>query len=224
MGGTMVLDAVLDVALRRVTRVFDGVPAISQVSLDVARGERVWLRGSNGSGKSTLLQVVATALSPTLGGGEVLGFDVVRERDRIRARTELLGHQARLYRELTAAENLQFTCRLYGADAAAIPTALEQVGLGDVAHVRTGSFSQGMRQRLALARCLVRDPELLLLDEPYAGLDVDARTVVDGVLRRAASRGRTVLLASHEEPPPGTVDRVVGMDAGRVVHVGEVVR
>ena len=220
----MVLDAVLDVALRRVTRVFDGVPAISQVSLDVARGERVWLRGSNGSGKSTLLQVVATALSPTLGGGEVLGFDVVRERDRIRARTELLGHQARLHRELPAVENLQFTCRLYSADAAAIPTALEQVGLGDVAHVRTGSFSQGMRQRLALARCLVRDPELLLLDEPYAGLDVDARTVVDGVLRRAASRGRTVLLASHEEPPPGTVDRVVGMDAGRVVHVGEVVR
>src|SRR5919107_3177772 len=224
MGGTMVLDVVLDVALRRVTRVFDGVPAISQVSLDVARGERVWLRGSNGSGKSTLLQVVATALSPTLGGGEVLGFDVVRDRDRIRARTELLGHQARLYRELTAVENLEFTCRLYGADPAAIPTALEQVGLGDVAHVRTGSFSQGMRQRLALARCLVRDPELLLLDEPYAGLDVDARTVVDGVLRRAASRGRKGLPPSPQGAPRGTGGRGGGVGAGRVVHVGEVVR
>jgi ABC-type multidrug transport system ATPase subunit len=208
---------VLDVALRRVTRVFDGVPAISQVSLDVARGERVWLRGSNGSGKSTLLQVVATALSPTLGGGEVLGFDLVRERAEVRARTELLGHQARLYRELSAVENLQFTCTLYGADETGIPGALEQVGLEEVAHVRTGRYSQGMRQRLALARCLVRDPGLLLLDEPYAGLDVDARTVVDDVLHRAARLGRTVLLASHEEPSPGTVDRVVLMDAGRVV-------
>jgi ABC-type multidrug transport system ATPase subunit len=210
---------VLDVALRRVTRVFDGAPAISQVSLDVARGERIWLRGSNGSGKSTLLQVVATALSPTLGGGEVLGFDLVRERAEVRARTELLGHQARLYRELTARENLQFTCTLYGADASLIGPALDQVGLDEVTHVRTGRFSQGMRQRLALARCLVRDPELLLLDEPYAGLDVDARAVVDDVLHRAARRGRTVLLASHEEPSPGTVDRVVVMDAGRVTPV-----
>src|SRR5919107_3824206 len=140
MGGTMVLDVVLDVALRRVTRVFDGVPAISQVSLDVARGERVWLRGTNGSGKSTLLQVIATALSPTLGGGEVLGFDLVRERVEVRARTELLGHQARLYRELSALENLRFTCTLYGADASLIGPALEQVGLDEVAHVRTGRY------------------------------------------------------------------------------------
>src|ERR671921_2744154 len=120
---------VLDVALKRVTRVFDGVPAISQVSLEVARGERVWLRGSNGSGKSTLLQVVATALSPTLGGGKVLDLDLVRERARIRGRTELLGHQARLYRELTARENLDFTCALYGADASLVAGALVQVGL-----------------------------------------------------------------------------------------------
>jgi heme exporter protein A len=191
---------VLDVALRRVTRVFDGVPAISQVSLDVSHGERIWLRGSNGSGKSTLLQVVATALSPTLGGGEVLGFDVVRERQEVRARTELLGHQSRLYRELTAVENLEFSCRLYGADASR------------------------MRQRLALARCLVRDPQLVLLDEPYAGLDVEARAVVDDLLDRAARHARTVLLASHEEPPAGTVDRVVFMDAGRVAPVAEALR
>jgi ABC-type multidrug transport system ATPase subunit len=215
---------VLDVALRRVTRVFDGVPAITQVSLDVARGERVWLRGSNGSGKSTLLQVLATALSPTLGGGEVLGFDLVRERTQVRAHTELLGHQARLYRELSAVENLRFTCTLYGADPSRIPAALEQVGLDEVAHLRTGRYSQGMRQRLALARCLVRDPQLLLLDEPYAGLDVDARTVVDGVLDHAARRSRTVVLASHEEPTPGTVDRVVVMDAGRVAPSEGVLR
>jgi heme exporter protein A len=215
---------VLDVALRRVTRVFDGVPAISQVSLDVSHGERIWLRGSNGSGKSTLLQVVATALSPTLGGGEVLGFDVVRERQEVRARTELLGHQSRLYRELTAVENLEFSCRLYGADASRIRPALARVGLDEVAHVRTGRFSQGMRQRLALARCLVRDPQLVLLDEPYAGLDVEARAVVDDLLDRAARHARTVLLASHEEPPAGTVDRVVFMDAGRVAPVAEALR
>jgi ABC-type multidrug transport system ATPase subunit len=207
---------VLDIALRGVTRVFDGVPAISQVRLDVERGERVWLAGTNGSGKSTLLRVVATALSPTFGCGEVLGFDLVRQRDRIRAATELLGHQARLYRELTARENLRFVCDLTGADPTRIDPALGRVGLAEVAGVRAGSFSQGMRQRLALARCLVRDPALILLDEPYSGLDADARVVVGDVLRHAYDAGRTVLIASHEAPPPGTVDRRVTMDAGRV--------
>jgi ABC-type multidrug transport system ATPase subunit len=207
---------VLDVRLRGVTRVFDGVPAISHVDLEVERGERVWLCGTNGSGKSTLLRVVATALSPTFGTGEVLGLDLVRQRDRIRAGLELLGHQARLYRELSARENLRFVCSLYGADPARIEPALATVGLDEVADVRADSFSQGMRQRLALARCVVRDPVLILLDEPYAGLDADARVAVDGILQKAYVDQRTVLLASHEAPPPGTVDRRVVMDAGRV--------
>ena len=209
----MVLTAV---ELRGVTRLFDGLPAVSQVTLQVAAGEALWLCGSNGSGKSTLLRLLATALSPTFGAGSVLGFDLVRERDDIRERLELLGHQARFYGELTAAENLRFVCDLHGLARRGVGAALERVGLDEVAAVRVASFSQGMRQRLALARCLMRDPEVILLDEPYAGLDVDARVLVDGLMADAARRGRTVVLASHEAPAAGTVDRRVFLHAGRL--------
>lgn len=204
------------VELRNVTRVFDGLPAISQIRLEVASGEKLWLRGSNGSGKSTLLRLVATALSPTFGTGDVLGFCLQREREQIRGRLELLGHQSRFYGELTALENLRFVSRMYAVDPARALPALERVGLDEVADVRIASFSQGMRQRLALGRCLMRDPELILLDEPYAGLDAEARVLVDDLLGDAARRGRTVVLASHEPPPCATMDRQVFLDAGRI--------
>jgi heme ABC exporter ATP-binding subunit CcmA len=205
------------VSLRDVTRLFDGLPAITAVDLDVAAGDTVWLRGPNGSGKSTLLRVLATVLSPTFGTGTVLGYDLVRGRDRIRARVEYLGHQTRVYADLSAAENLRFACALHGVDRRAVGPALAMTGLDAVADVRVGAFSQGMRQRLGLARAVLRNPELLLLDEPYAGLDVDARAIVDDLLTRAQAGGRTVLLASHEPPPGQLVHRTVELDAGRLV-------
>jgi heme exporter protein A len=204
------------VRLSRVTRLFDGLAAVSNVSLEVARGETVWLRGWNGSGKTTLLRLVATAISPTFGGGTVLGFDLQAGRAAIRARSDLLSHDTRLYADLTAAENLRFACRLYGLDPVRAEPALEQVGLQDVTAVRTGSFSQGMRQRLALARCLMRAPALILLDEPYAGLDSEARIVVDDLLTQARATGQTVIVASHEAPPAHLVDRAVTMDGGQL--------
>ena len=158
------------ISLTGVTRVFGSQPAIVGVRLEVGRGEVVLLRGANGAGKSTLLRVLATALSPTYGGGAVLGFDLIRERDEIRRRTELLTHRTRLYEELTAAENLRFTCALHGIDPGLVPAALERVGLAGTADERVGGFSQGMRQRLAIARTMLRQAELLLLDEPSAGL------------------------------------------------------
>jgi ABC-type multidrug transport system ATPase subunit len=204
------------VRLSRVTRLFDGLAAVSNVSLEIARGETVWLRGWNGSGKTTLLRLVATAISPTFGGGTVLGFDLQAGRAAIRARSDLLSHDTRLYADLTAAENLRFACRLYGLDPRRAEPALEQVGLQDVAAVRTASFSQGMRQRLALARCLMRAPALILLDEPYAGLDSEARIVVDDLLTMARATGQTVIVASHEAPPAHLVDRAVTMDGGQL--------
>ncbi len=204
------------VHLSRVTRLFDGLAAITQVSLDVGTGEAVWLRGSNGSGKSTLLRVIATAISPTYGGGTVLGHDLARGRAAIRAGSELVGHNTRLYDDLTATENLRFICDLHGLDPGGVAPALERVGLAEVATVRAGNFSQGMRQRLVLARCLVRGPRLLLLDEPYAGLDPDARVVVDDLLADVSRAGRTVLIASHEAPPERLVHRTVVMDGGRL--------
>lgn len=205
------------VRLSRVTRLFDGLAAVSQVSLEVAQGETVWLRGWNGSGKTTLLRLIATAISPTFGGGTVLGFDLRTERNAIRARADLLSHETRLYGDLTAAENLRFACSLYDIDPRLAESALGRVGLEEVAAVRVARFSQGMRQRLALARCLMRGPALILLDEPYAALDVEARVVVDELLTAARASGQTVVVASHEAPPAHLIDREVMMDGGRVI-------
>jgi ABC-type multidrug transport system ATPase subunit len=210
------------VRLSRMTRLFDGLAAVSHVTLEIAQGERVWLRGWNGSGKTTLLRLIATAISPTFGEGTVFGFDIQTERSAIRARSDLLSHESRLYGDLTAAENLRFVCSLYGIDTRLAESALERVGLDEVAAVRTSKFSQGMRQRLALARCLMRTPALLLLDEPYAALDVDARTLVDEVLYAARANGQTVVVASHEAPPAHLMDREVTMDGGRVITPAKV--
>src|SRR3954454_25352429 len=121
------------IELHGITRVFDGLPAVTQVRLAVPAGETLWLCGGNGSGKSTLLRVIATALSPTYGGGEVLGFDLVRDRERIRANVDLLGHRTRLYEDLTAAENLRFACAMTGAPRDRVLEVLDRVGLADVA-------------------------------------------------------------------------------------------
>ena len=205
------------VRLSTVTRLFDGLAAVSQVSLEIAQGETVWLRGWNGSGKTTLLRLMATAISPTFGSGNVLGFDLRTQRSAIRARTDLLSHETRLYGDLTATENLRFACRLYDIDPRRAGPALERVGLEEVAAVRADHFSQGMRQRLALARCLMRAPALILLDEPYAALDVDARVVVDELVATARAAGQTVVVASHEAPPAHLIGREVTMDGGRVI-------
>ena len=199
-----------------VTRVFGVVPGVVRVDLHVERGEVVLLRGPNGSGKSTLLRLVATALSPTYGSGRVLGHDLVSEREGIRRRVELLGHRTRLYEDLTAEENLRFACALHGTPSAGIPEAIERVGLAEVAADRVRGFSQGMRHRVAVARALLRDVDLLLLDEPYAGLDAEAGGIVDEAVRGARERGRTVVLATHDVTRGGLATRTLFMDRGRL--------
>ena len=204
------------ISLRRVSRAFGSVPAVSRVSLEVERGEVVLLRGPNGAGKSTLLRIVATALSPTSGGGRVLGFDLLEGREEIRRRIELIGHRTRLYEDLTALQNVRFAALLHGVDASRAPAALDAVGLGPVARERVRGFSQGMRQRLALARAHLRSPDLLLLDEPYAGLDRDAGELVDAMVAAARRQGRTALLVTHDTTRAGLASRVVVMRAGRL--------
>jgi heme exporter protein A len=204
------------ISLTGVTRMFGVQPAIIGVSLTVECGEVMLLRGANGAGKSTLLRVVATAMSPTYGGGTVLGFDLASERDEIRRRTDLLTHRTRLYEDLSAAENLRFSCVLHGVDPGLVPGALERVGLAGAADERVGGFSQGMRQRVAIARTILRQAELLLLDEPYAGLDGDAREVVDQVVLAARDAGRTVLLATHEPTRVRLATRAMLLEAGRL--------
>ena len=177
----------------------------------------VLVRGPNGAGKSTLLRVIATALAPTYGSGSIFGFDLLRERDEIRRRTELLGHRTRLYEDLTAGENLRFACTLFGIDPRGVPGALDRVGLTDATDERVSGFSQGMRQRVAEARAILRTPDLLLLDEPYAALDAEAKEIVDEAIKDAIGTGGTVVLATHDPTRGGMAGRTLRMDGGRIL-------
>lgn len=196
---------------------FGATPGVIRVDLSVDRGESVLLRGPNGAGKTTLLRIVATAIAPTYGTGSILGLDLLADRLAIRRRTELLGHRTRLYEDLTARENLVFACRLWSVDPRPVPAVLERVGLADTADERVRGFSQGMRQRVALARVLLRLPEVLLLDEPYAGLDASAKDLMDEAIAEARDRGATVLLATHQATRGGVADRTIFMEGGRVL-------
>jgi heme ABC exporter ATP-binding subunit CcmA len=214
------------VLLSNVTRVFGVNPALVRIDLRVERGDAVLVRGPNGAGKSTLLRVLATALGTTYGAGSVLGFDLATQREQIRRRTELVGHRTRLYEDLTGRENLRFACRLYGIDSAGLDDALERVGLAEAAGERVRDYSQGMRQRVAIARAMLRAPELLLLDEPYAGLDEEAKGIVDRLVADTGDDGGTVILATHDRTRGGAAGRTLFMDGGRIVAApsGEPVR
>jgi heme exporter protein A len=208
------------VALEGVTRVFGMTPALVRVDLTVDRGEVVLVRGPNGAGKTTLLRVIATAIYPTYGRGSVLGHDLFRGRDGIRAQTELVGHRTRLYDDLTAFENLLFVARVHGLPTGDAATSLARVGLDGAAGERVRGFSAGMRQRVALARAALRSPELLLLDDPYAALDASGREVVDREIDRSRREGRTVVVTSHDPSVQALATRVVSLENGRIGRPG----
>jgi heme exporter protein A len=205
------------IQLDGVTRVFGTSPALVRADLRVERGESVLVRGPNGAGKTTLLRLIATAISPTFGSGAVFGFHLSTERDAIRRRVELLGHRTRLYEDLSGRENLRFSCSLFGIPTSGIRQVLERVGLDQAADERVRGYSQGMRQRVAVARALLRKPDLLLLDEPYAGLDAEAKDLVDQAVLEAQQEGRTVVVATHDPTRGAMATRTVHMDGGRLL-------
>jgi heme exporter protein A len=174
--------------------------ALVRISFRIARGETAMLAGRNGSGKSTLLRVLATALRPDLGTARVAGLDTVADRDEVRRRVALLDHRSHVYDALSALENLEVMARFLGdgaLDRERLMAVLDEVGLADRAGDPVAAFSAGMRKRLALARVLLKAPEVALLDEPYGELDPPGFRLVDGVLDRLRRRGATVLMATH---------------------------
>jgi ABC-type multidrug transport system ATPase subunit len=207
------------VSLVDVSRHFGRRRAVSRVSLSAGRGEIVGLLGPNGAGKSTLIGIAATLVSPT--SGEVRYGDR-RAGDHgpaLRYLIGLLAHELHLYPELTARQNLEFFAQLYGVDrGGAVDEALAAAGLSDRGDDDVSSFSRGMRQRLALERALIHGPRLVLLDEPFTGLDDRAVGVVADRLRRIASEGAIVLLATHDlDLADGLVTRVVLVRNGRLI-------
>ena len=188
--------------------------ALRGVSLSLGAGETLVVFGPNGAGKSTLLRVLATLLRPHAGSVRVLGSSLPEDAWSVRGRIGLLGHEPLLYRELTARENLRFHARLHGVPDARVELLLSAVAMSARADEPLRALSRGMVQRVAVARAVLHEPELLLLDEPNANLDPVAVELMEPLI--GAASGCTRVICSHD-PSGGLAeaDLVLGLRAGR---------
>lgn len=175
-------------------------PVLRGLDFRVAAGEAVVVLGPNGAGKTTLLRILASLARPTMGRVQVAGCDVPRHAAQVRQMLGVVSHQPLLYGDLTAEQNLRVYGRLYGVRRMAdrVDEVLERVGLNSRRRDLVREFSHGMQQRLAIARAILHDPQVMLLDEPYTGLDEEAAAILDGLLQEVLGRGRAVVLTSHD--------------------------
>ena len=200
--------------LEGLTRCYGEREALDGVSLSLRDGQTLVVLGPNGAGKTTLLRVLATLLRPHTGEVRVLGHALPGEAWAVRGRIGLLGHEPLLYRELTARENLRFHARLHGVGVERVEELLEAVGMATRAEEPVRTLSRGMVQRVATARTLLHDPELLLLDEPRANLDPAGAELVEPLI--GPTCGRTRVVCSHNpEVDLAGADLVLGLRGGR---------
>jgi heme exporter protein A len=202
------------------TRRYGDRVALDRVSFALKPGQTLVVLGPNGAGKTTLLKVLSTLLRPHGGSVSVLGSDLPGEAWKVRGHVGYLGHEPALYRSLTARENLLFAARLHGVEPARVDELLDAVGLTRRGDDRVEEFSRGMRQRVAAARAVLHDPELLLLDEPLSALDVRAVELLEPLIGR--SSGRTRVLVTHDvERGRAEADQVLAIRGGRMVALEE---
>jgi heme exporter protein A len=193
--------------------------AVSQISFSVRRGDILGLLGPNGAGKSTLIGMLATLVAPSSGTIQYGTVAAKTGGPDLRKCIGLLAHELHLYTELSARQNLEFFARLYGLDPGqVVPGALDRADLSDRAGDAVSGFSRGMRQRLALERTLLHKPTLVLLDEPFTGLDDSAVSKVSDRLRQLAAGGAIVVLATHDlDLADGLVTRVAVVRGGKLI-------
>jgi heme exporter protein A len=204
-----------------ISRRYGGVLALRAIDLALERGERLALTGPNGAGKTTLIRVLATALRPSDGSLSIAGIDAVRQPVRARRLVGLLGHQSYLYGDLSARENLRFYGRLYDIESpnARISRVLADVGLASRADEPVRNLSRGLQQRASLARAILHEPEVLLLDEPETGLDETAQELLAHLISDWAHEGRSIVLASHRlDWAQELTDRALVLDRGMIIR------
>ena len=184
---------------KKLTKVFGDRKALDKVSIEVPEGAFLSIFGTNGAGKTTLVRTLATLSRATSGTALVAGFDAKEEPDKVREHIGLISHNPMLYPDLTAMENLMFTAQLYGVVNAEerVRELLRAVELDHRRFDVVRTFSRGMTQRLSIARALMNDPDVVFLDEPYAGLDPHAVEIFDGLIEQLRD-GRTFIMVSHD--------------------------
>ncbi|MHB1109529.1 MAG: ABC transporter ATP-binding protein [Devosia sp.] len=187
------------IAVTGLTKDFGPKRVVDHFDITVPRGAIYGFLGPNGSGKTTTIRMLCGLLTPDGGEGQCLGFDIRREAQKIKAEVGYMTQKFSLYEDLSIRENLDFIARMYRLDRRQqrVTTALEELGLADRAKQLAGTLSGGWKQRLALAACLLHEPQLLLLDEPTAGVDPKARRDFWDEIRRLSAKGVTVLVSTH---------------------------
>jgi ABC-2 type transport system ATP-binding protein len=210
------------IELDGVARAFGRVVAISHLSMTVPRGTVTVLVGPNGAGKTTAVRLITGALLPQKGTIRVFGSDPQLAGEEVRSRCGVVAAKPALYDRLTGRDNLQYAAELYGVTGdAPIEQAAERFGISNALDLRVGGYSTGMKSRLALARAILHDPELLLLDEPTAGLDPEAARAVLALIDWMAETGKTIVMCTHLLlEAEGIADQVVIMDRGNSIVSG----
>ena len=208
------------IVLDNLVKFFGRFAAIRGISAEFAAGRLYVVLGDNGAGKSTLLRIVAGLMEPSQGSFTLLGAKKVRE---VAHRVGYMGHAPLLYDELSGMENLRYFARLYGIrDDEAGRSAMRTVGLDPELTRRVGQYSQGMRQRLSLARAVLHNPELMLLDEPFSNVDLHSAREMAAVLGRVRDQGKTIFVVTHQASlMEGVADEFVHMSVGQIVSRDE---
>ena len=209
------------IELHNITRKFGHLTALRDVSLTIPQGQTFALFGPNGAGKSTLLRIIATLGKPSSGTIFIRNINVKEAPEKVRAHIGLISHQTLLYDDLTARENLTFYAKMYGLKnrTQSVDKALEAVGLLDRHKDHVRGFSRGMKQRLAIARATLHQPEILLLDEPFTGLDAAARTLLANMICTLREQGRAILLVTHDLSQGVTLANRFGiLKRGELIH------
>lgn len=193
------LDDAFAVSVTGLTKIFGDKTVVDHLDMEVPRGSIYGFLGPNGSGKTTTIRMMCGLLTPNSGAGQCLGFDILDESAKIKEQVGYMTQKFSLYEDLSIRENLDFMGRMYQLDnrSKRVDDALEELGLADRQSQLAGTLSGGWKQRLALAACLLHDPQLLLLDEPTAGVDPKARRDFWDEIRRLSARGVTVLVSTH---------------------------
>lgn len=209
------------IEVRGLTRAFGRQWALRGIDLEVSRGQTVAIFGPNGAGKTTLVKLLASVLKPTSGQVLIDGLDLKDSAEAARRRVGLVTHQTLLYGNLTAGENLEFYCRMYDVPGykQRVREVAEMVGVTARLHDRVGALSRGIQQRISIARSLLHRPPIMLLDEPEAGLDEPATTMLWEVV--CGEGERTVVLTTHDlERGLARCDHVLILAAGKIVYQG----
>jgi heme ABC exporter ATP-binding subunit CcmA len=188
------------IELMEVSRKFNSIYVLKDLDLLVQNGECLAVLGSNGTGKTTLLRIVSSLIRHQKGTVRIAGFELPGESELARKKIGVVFHEPMVYEELTPFENLKYYSQLYGKrkSDASLTAALEQVGLGAFVSKKVTTFSRGMKQRLAIVRAIIHDPEILLLDEPYTALDESGCILLNEIVKQFTAKGGCVVITSHD--------------------------